>query len=118
MEIDFVFYHPVNTFSSQNLLSNIKNLIAMDAIAERTKKIIADMLGAEESEITPETDLYKHLGADSLDVVEVVVTLEKEFGVTIPDEKIERMTKVRHFTEHFEKVKAIPEAFYIEKAAA
>jgi acyl carrier protein len=90
----------------------------MDAIAEKVKKVIADTLGANESALTPETDLYKDLGADSLDVVELIVNLEREFGVTIPDEKIERMTRVRNFIEHFEKVKPIPEAFYAQSKAA
>jgi acyl carrier protein len=90
----------------------------MDAIAEKVKKIIADTLGADESAIKPETDVYKHLGADSLDVVELVVNLEREFNVTVPDEKIERMITVRQFTEHFEKVKPIPEAFYVAGKAA
>jgi len=90
----------------------------MDAIAEKTKKLIADTLGVEESTITPETDLIRDLGADSLDVVELVVIMEKEFGVTIPDEKLERMSKVYQFIEHFEKVKPIPESFqYTMKAA-
>ena len=75
----------------------------MDAIAEKVKKIVADTLGANESTLTPETDLYRDLGADSLDVVELIVELEREFGVTIPDEKIERMRRLRNFTEHFEK---------------
>ncbi len=90
----------------------------MDAIAEKVKKIVADTLGANESTLTPETDLYRDLGADSLDVVELIVELEREFGVTIPDEKIERMRRLRNFTEHFEKVKPIPEAFYTASKAA
>jgi acyl carrier protein len=90
----------------------------MAAIAENVTKIIADTLGTEPYQLTPETDLMKDLGADSLDVVELVVNLEKEFKVTIPDEKIEGMTKVRHFTEHFEKVRPIPETYYTAVQAA
>jgi len=90
----------------------------MDAIAEKVKKIVADTLGTDESKLTPETDVYKHLGADSLDVVELVVNLERAFNVTIPDEKIERMTTMRHFIEHFEKVKPIPETYYLAGKAA
>ena len=90
----------------------------MDAIAERTNKIIADTFGVELSTITPEADLQKDLGADSLDVVELVVNLEREFGVSIPDERLERMTRVKHFVEHVEKVKPIPESYYTASKAA
>ena len=90
----------------------------MDAIAQKTKQIIADSLGVDVSAITHETRLVRDLGADSLDVVETVVMLEKAFNVTIPDERIDRMTTVGHFIEHFEKVRPIPEAFvYGSKAA-
>jgi len=80
----------------------------MSAIAERTKQLIAETLGVDEAKITPETDLRKDLGADSLDVVDTIVRLEKEFGATIPDEKMERMTRVQHFVEYFETIKQIP----------
>jgi acyl carrier protein len=90
----------------------------MSAISEKTKKIIADTLGVNETALTPETDLIKDLGADSLDVVELVSILEKEFKVSIPDEKIERMKKVNHFTEHFEKVRPFPDSYYYATNAA
>ena len=90
----------------------------MEAIAAKTKKIIAETLGTEESIITPETNLYKDLGADSLDIVDVIVRLEKEFNVSIPDDKIDRMTPVQHFVEHFEKVKPIPAHYFTDKKAA
>ena len=90
----------------------------MSTISERTKKVIADTLGVNETALTPETDLIKDLGADSLDVVELVSILEQEFKVSIPDEKIERMNKVRHFIEHFETVKPIPASFYYAANAA
>jgi acyl carrier protein len=90
----------------------------METIAEKTTKIIADLLGEEQHTLTPETDLYKDLGADSLDVVDVIVTLEKEFGVAVPDEKIERMTKVKHFIDHFEKVRPIPAHYFQTTQAA
>ena len=90
----------------------------MTAISERTKRIIADTLGVNETDLTPETDLIKDLGADSLDVVELVSILEQEFKVSIPDEKIERMKKVSHFIEYFEKVRPIPESYYYAMKAA
>jgi len=90
----------------------------MSAISERTKKVIADTLGVNEAALTPETDLIKDLGADSLDVVELVSILETEFKVSIPDEKIERMKKVSHFIEYFETVRPIPDSYYYAMNAA
>lgn len=90
----------------------------MTPTAEKVTKIIAETLGTDTSKIKPETNLVKDLGADSLDVVELVSILEKEFKVTIPDEKIERMKTVRHFTEHFEKVRPIPETYFAAMQAA
>jgi acyl carrier protein len=90
----------------------------METVEEKVRKIVADTLGTDELKLSPETDVYKHLGADSLDVVELVVNLEREFNVTIPDEKVERMTTIQQFTEHFEKVKSIPETFFFSGKAA
>ncbi len=90
----------------------------MNAIAEKTKQIIADTLGVDPSLITPQTNLHKDLGADSLDVVDTIVRLEKEFNVTIPDDKIERMTHVHHFTEYFETVKPFPSHYLTNAKAA
>jgi acyl carrier protein len=50
--------------------------------------------------------LSKDLGADSLDVVDTVMILEKEFKTSIPDEKVEHMRKVGHFIDYFEKTKS------------
>ena len=55
---------------------------------ERVKKIIAAQLDADESTITPETDLAEDLGADSLDAVELAVAFEEEFGISVPDDDI------------------------------
>jgi acyl carrier protein len=55
---------------------------------ERVKKIIAAQLDADESTITPETDLSEDLGADSLDAVELAVAFEEEFGISVPDDDI------------------------------
>ena len=80
----------------------------METIAEKTKRIITDTLGLEQNVLSNDSDLHKDLGADSLDVVDLVMRLEKEFKVSIPDEKLERMNKVSHFIEYFEKVSPIP----------
>ena len=77
----------------------------MDATFERARKLIADTLGIDQERITPDTDLYNDLGADSLDVVELTVMLEKEFKAAIPDEMLETMRKVRDFIDYFSNVK-------------
>ena len=55
---------------------------------EQVAKILADQLGISQSKITPESDIVKDLGADSLDVVELLMTLEDNTGKTIPEEKV------------------------------
>lgn len=90
----------------------------METITEKAKRIIADTLGVDERVLTPDADLQKDLGADSLDVVELVMVLEKNFGVSIPDDMIDRMKKVKHLTDYLEKVKPIPvEVFHSLQAA-
>ncbi len=66
------------------------------SIEERVKKIIVDQLGVDEAEVTPEAKFIDDLGADSLDTVELVMALEEEFGVEIPDEDAEKITTVKH----------------------
>ncbi|MET0556913.1 MAG: acyl carrier protein, partial [Vicinamibacteria bacterium] len=58
----------------------------MEPVADRVKKIIVDQLGVEEDLVTSEASFVDDLGADSLDTVELVMALEEEFGIEIPDE--------------------------------
>lgn len=60
----------------------------MSNTLERVQKVVTSELGVKAEEATPEAWLGKDLGADSLDVIEVVIALEDEFGVTIPDEEM------------------------------
>jgi acyl carrier protein len=62
---------------------------------EKVKKIIVDQLGVDEAEVTPEAKFIDDLGADSLDTVELVMALEEEFGIEIPDEEAEKIATVR-----------------------
>jgi len=64
------------------------------AIEERIKEIIADQLGVEVDKITPEAKFVDDLGADSLDVVELIMAFEEEFGIEIPDEDAEKIQTV------------------------
>ena len=61
---------------------------------DKIKKIIAEQLGVDESEINPESHFIDDLGADSLDTVELVMALEEEFGIEIPDEDAEKIQTV------------------------
>lgn len=64
-------------------------------IEERVKKIIVDQLGVNGAEVTPEASFVEDLGADSLDTVELVMALEEEFGIEIPDEEAEKIVLVQ-----------------------
>ncbi|HEY6074180.1 MAG TPA: acyl carrier protein [Nitrospiraceae bacterium] len=66
----------------------------MATVDERVKKIIGEQLGVEEDEVTPEASFVEDLGADSLDTVELVMALEEEFGIEIPDEDAEKILTV------------------------
>ena len=67
---------------------------SMGTVDERVKKIIGEQLGVEEEEVTPEASFVEDLGADSLDTVELVMALEEEFGIEIPDEDAEKILTV------------------------
>ena len=60
----------------------------------KVKEIIVDQLGVEEDEVRPEAHFIEDLGADSLDIVELVMALEEEFGLEIPDEDAEKIATV------------------------
>ncbi|MDR4495241.1 MAG: acyl carrier protein [Nitrospirales bacterium] len=64
------------------------------AVEERVKKIIAEQLGVEEDDVVPEAKFVEDLGADSLDTVELVMALEEEFEIEIPDEDAEKIQTV------------------------
>ncbi|MBC5621566.1 MULTISPECIES: acyl carrier protein [Butyricimonas] len=66
----------------------------MSDIQNRVKAIIVDKLGVDESEVTPGATFTNDLGADSLDTVELIMELEKEFNITIPDDQAEKIATV------------------------
>ena len=67
----------------------------MSEIEARVKAIIVDKLGVDESEVTPAASFTNDLGADSLDTVELIMELEKEFGISIPDDQAEKISTVQ-----------------------
>ena len=72
------------------------------AVEERIKKIIAEQLGVEEDEVVPEDSCVEDLGADSLDTVELIMQLEEEFGIEIPDEDAETITTIQVAVDYIE----------------
>ena len=72
------------------------------SIEERVKKIIVEQLGVKEEEVKPEASFIEDLGADSLDTVELVMALEEEFDIEIPDEKAEKITTVQSTIDYIQ----------------
>ncbi len=73
------------------------------ALVEKVKQIIAEQLGVEEDEVTPSSSFIDDLGADSLDTVELVMALEKNFDLEIPDEAAEKIRTVQDAVDYIEK---------------
>lgn len=72
---------------------------------EKIINLIADKLGKKKNQITLQTNLVEDLGADSLDVVELVMTFEDEFGISLPDEDVSKMKTVKDIVEYIKKIK-------------
>ena len=66
----------------------------------KVKKIISEQLGVPEADVKPEASFVNDLGADSLDTVELVMALEEEFGVEIPDEDAEKIASVQNAVDY------------------
>jgi acyl carrier protein len=72
-------------------------------IEEKVKEIIAKQLGVNPSEVTPEASFVEDLGADSLDIVELIMVFEESFNIEIPDEDAEKIAKVKDAIEYIKK---------------
>jgi acyl carrier protein len=77
----------------------------MASIEERVIDIVSEQLGVDKDKITKETSFVNDLGADSLDTVELVMELEEEFDISIPDESAEKIQKVGEAVEFIENAK-------------
>lgn len=71
-------------------------------IQERVKDIIVEQLGVKPEQVVPEAKFIEDLGADSLDTVELVMALEEEFGVEVPDEQAEKLQSVGDVMKYIE----------------
>ena len=75
-------------------------------VFERLRKIVADQLGVDEEQIVPEASFVEDLNADSLDLVDLIMTLEEQFGMEISDEDAEKILTVQdamnYIEEHYE----------------
>ena len=74
--------------------------MAEKTIEQRVKEIIVEQLGVNADQVTPDAKFIEDLGADSLDTVELVMALEEEFSVEIPDEDAEKITTVQQAIEY------------------
>jgi acyl carrier protein len=72
------------------------------AVGDKVRSIIAEQLGVKVEEVTPQASFIDDLGADSLDTVELVMALEEEFGIEIPDEDAEKMSTVGDAIKYIE----------------
>ena len=73
---------------------------------DRVKKVVVEQLDVSPEEVTPTASFVEDLGADSLDVVELVMAFEEEFGVEIPDDAAEKITTVKDAIDYIEQNKA------------
>jgi acyl carrier protein len=71
-----------------------ESVASKEQIFEKVKAIIVDQLGVEEEEVTLESSFIEDLGADSLDIVELIMALEEEFEIEVPDEDAEKIVTV------------------------
>ena len=78
----------------------------MSETADRVKKIVVEHLGVEPDKVNEDASFIDDLGADSLDIVELVMAFEEEFGVEIPDDAAEKITTVRDAIDYIEANKA------------
>jgi|TARA_B110000914_G_scaffold218417_1_gene225708 acyl carrier protein len=77
-----------------------------DNIQEKVTEIIVEQLGVSADQVKLESKMIEDLGADSLDAVELVMAVEEEFGIEVPDEEAEKLNCVGDIVTHVEKVQS------------
>ena len=75
----------------------------MATVLDRVKSVVAEKLGVDESEVTPSSSFTEDLNADSLDLVELIMAFEEEFGLEIPDDEAENITTIKSAVDWIEK---------------
>ena len=78
-------------------------MAAEKSIEQRVKEIIVEQLGVNPEQVTPQASFIEDLGADSLDIVELVMAFEEEFSVEVPDEDAEKLLTVQGAIEYVKK---------------
>lgn len=76
--------------------------MAKEEIFDKLKELVVDQLGVEEDEVTMEATMQDELGADSLDLVDLVMSVEEEFGVKVADEDLENIKTVGDIVNYIE----------------
>ena len=74
----------------------------MSTVEQQVKAIVAEQLGVKQEQVTDDASFVDDLGADSLDTVELVMAFEEEFGIEIPDEDAEKITRVKEAVEYID----------------
>ncbi len=77
----------------------------VDMVLEKVTEVISEQLGVAKDTITNNSNILEDLGADSLDIIEMLMTLEEEYGITIPDEKINQVKTVGEICALIESLK-------------
>jgi acyl carrier protein len=80
--------------------------MAVASVKDRVIDIVSEQLGVDREKVSPETSFVNDLGADSLDTVELVMELEEEFDINIPDDAAEKIQTVGQAIEYIEKAQA------------
>jgi acyl carrier protein len=93
---------PLSSFEDAIVHIDISGDFAMAAVDEKVKQIIVEQLQVDEAEVTPGASFQEDLGADSLDVVELVMQFEEAFNIQIPDEAAEKIKTVKDATDYIE----------------
>jgi acyl carrier protein len=94
---------PTDTRANPNIHETVrKKELCMSDSAEKVKKIVVEHLGVEADKVTEEASFIDDLGADSLDIVELVMAFEEEFGVEIPDDAAEKIATVKDAIDYIE----------------
>ncbi len=74
----------------------------MEPVIQRVSSIVGEQLGVEQADLVPEASLLDDLGADSLAVVELVMALEEEFGIEVPDDDVENIRTIQDIVQYVE----------------